>query len=122
MSKKSSTEELFLQEICQTIFDKKGFNIVTLDVRGVSSMTDYFIVAEGTVERHVKGLASIVMDLFREKNRKPMHIEGVSEGDWIALDYGNIIIHFFIPDLREKYALEQVWKEGKIVELSFVYT
>ena len=118
MSKNPTVEELFLQEICQNIFDKKGFNIVTLDVKGVSSMTDYFVVAEGTVERHVKALANIVMELFREKNRKPVHTEGEKEGDWIVLDYGDVIIHLFIPDLREKYALEQVWKEGKVVELS----
>ena len=115
-----ATGEPLLQEICERIFDKKGFNIVTLDVRGISSMNDYFIVAEGTVERHVKALATNVMDLLREKNRKPIHIEGNREGDWVVLDYGDVIVHFFIPDLREKYALEQVWTKGKIVELLFL--
>jgi len=113
-----SDQRALLQSICQQIFDKKGFNILTLDVRDVCMMTDYFIVAEGTVDRHVQALARSVMDLLSQNGRKPLRTEGEREGDWVALDYGDMVIHFFIPDQREKYRLEQVWKEGKVVELS----
>lgn len=105
--------------ICQKIFDKKGFNILALDVRGVSSMTDYFIIAEGNVERHVQALSTAIYELLEESKIKPIHTEGESNGDWIVLDYGDVIVHFFIPDMREKYQLEQVWKEGKVVDVSY---
>jgi ribosome-associated protein len=112
-----SEQQTLLQSICQQIFNKKGFNILTLDVRNVSGMTDYFIIAEGNVERHVQALARSVTELLAESGRKPYRTEGEQEGDWAVLDYGDIIIHFFIPDQREKYRLEQVWKEGKVVDL-----
>jgi len=109
-----------VESICQKIFDKKGLNILALDVRGISTMTDFFIIAEGNVERHVVALASAVIELLAEKGMSPLHTEGEREGDWVVLDYGHIIIHFFIPSMREKYRLEQVWKEGEIVETKFL--
>jgi ribosome-associated protein len=109
-----------VESICQKIFDKKGMNILALDVRGISTMTDFFIIAEGNVERHVQALASTVAELLAEQGIYPLHTEGEREGDWAVLDYGDIIIHFFIPAMREKYRLEQVWKEGKVVETKFL--
>ena len=106
-----------LDAIAQSIYDKKGFNILGLDVKGVCTMTDYFIIAEGTVERHVKALSRIIIDEMEKFNNSPLHIEGQQEGDWIVIDFGDIIIHLFTPDLREKYSLESLWKDGKIVDL-----
>lgn len=113
--------ESFLQCICQAIVDKKGFNIVVLDVRGVSSMTDYFVIAEGNVERHVTALAQHVVDEMCKKGQKPVHVEGMGEGNWVVLDYLDIIVHFFIPDLRQYYSLEEVWKEGTVVSVPVDY-
>jgi ribosome-associated protein len=106
-----------VHEICQKIYDKKGFNILAIDVRGVCEMTDYFIIAEGNVERHVQALSRSVYELLQESKLKPHHTEGDRDGDWIVLDYGDMIIHLFIPDMREKYRLEQVWKAGKVVDV-----
>jgi ribosome-associated protein len=113
-------ERALLQLICQTIYDKKGFNILTLDVRGVSTMADYFVIAEGNVERHVQALAGCVSDELAALKRKPLHTEGISDGDWVVLDYGDVIIHLMIPDMREYYALEQVWKEGRVVDVPVI--
>lgn len=106
-----------LNLIAQSIYDKKGFNIVVLDVRGVSTMTDYLVIAEGTVDRHVKALSSTVIDTLAPLGHSPYHVEGERDGDWIVIDYTDFIIHLFIPDLREKYALEEIWKAGKIVDV-----
>lgn len=111
-----------LKDICQAIVDKKGFNIVVIDVRGVSTMTDYFIIAEGNVDRHVAALAQHVEDVLREKGQRPAHIEGKLEGNWVVLDYLDIMVHFFIPELRQYYSLEEVWKEGKVVNVPVKYT
>lgn len=106
-----------LNLIAQTIFDKKGFNILALDVQGVSTMTDYYVIAEGTVDRHVKSLSRELKQKLEEQGLKVLHAEGEKDGEWVVLDYGEVVIHLFIPELREKYALEELWTDGKIVDV-----
>jgi ribosome-associated protein len=106
-----------LNDIAQAIYDKKGFNILVLDVRSICSMTDYFVIAEGTVDRHVKALSQAITDELAKQGQHPLYVEGQQEGDWIVLDYGDFVIHLFIPDLREKYALEELWQKGQIVDV-----
>jgi ribosome-associated protein len=106
-----------LNRIAQVIYDKKGLNILVLDVHGICTMTDFFIIAEGTVDRHVKALSQAIIDEFAQRGQEPLHAEGQQEGDWIVLDYGDFVIHLFIPELREKYALEELWNEGEIVDV-----
>jgi|GEM_PF-1277351 len=104
----------FLKRVSQVIFDKKGFNIVTIDVREISTLTDFFIIAEGNVDQHVKA----IIDAVEEKGgRKPLNIDGAKSGGWMLLDYGSCIVHVMTSEFRERYALEQVWKEGKIVDI-----
>lgn len=107
-----------LDLIAQAIFDKKGFNILALDVRGISTMTDYFLIAEGTVDRHVQTLGRFVLDTLEENGIKPLHVDGMQSGDWIVIDYGDVIVHLFVEELREKYALEELWKESRIIDLN----
>ncbi|MGZ3633006.1 MAG: ribosome silencing factor [Parachlamydiaceae bacterium] len=106
-----------LDVISQTIFDKKGMNIIALDVRGISTMADYYLIAEGNVERHVKAIHHAILDAMQQHGHKVLYVEGARESDWIVVDFGDIVIHLFIPDLREKYALESLWKEGKVVDV-----
>jgi ribosome-associated protein len=106
-----------LNTIAQTIFDKKGVNILALDVRGICTITDYFIIAEGSADRHVVAIAKSINDAMNEMGMKPIHIEGLHTGDWVVMDFHDIIIHLFSPGIREKYSLEQVWQEGKIVNV-----
>jgi ribosome-associated protein len=111
-------DHFILNTIAQTIFDKKGMNILALDVRSCSSLTDYVIIAEGSVDKHVVSIASAVARSLSEIGISPCHQEGFRVGDWIVLDYINIMIHLFIPVVREKYQLEELWREGAIVDLS----
>jgi ribosome-associated protein len=106
-----------LNIIAQAIFDKKGFNILAIDVRAISTITDYFVIAEGTVDRHVRGIGEAIVEKLKEIGEQPLHIEGVQDGDWVVLDFMSIIIHLFIPQMREKYRLEELWKEGSIVDV-----
>lgn len=103
--------------IVQSLFDKKGFNILVLDVRGVCSLTDYLVIAEGTVDRHVKALAHHLIDHLEPFCGLPLRREGEKYADWIILDYNDVIIHLFIPEIREYYSLEKLWREGKIVDV-----
>jgi len=106
-----------LDHIAQAIYDKKGFNILALDIRDVSNLTDYFVIAEGNVDRHVKAIAQEVKDQLKEIGYEPLHMEGDATSDWIVMDYGNILIHLFIPEMRQKYRLEELWHEGEVVDL-----
>lgn len=107
-----------LNIIAQKIYDKKGFNIFAVDLRDVTSLTDFFLIAEGNVERHVQGLAREVRESLNQLNLPVFHIDGEMTGDWIVIDAGQILVHLFIPEQREKYSLEELWHEGKIVDLA----
>lgn len=122
MSKVPNKDMKVLETICQSIFDKKGFNILALDVRGLSTMTDYYVIAEGNVEKHVQALARELCDNLYLQGRRPLHIEGQRLGDWVVLDYSDVVVHLFIPDMREKYALEQLWQEASIIDVPIELT
>lgn len=109
---------LLLDIIAQAIYDKKGSNILALDLRGISSMADYFLIAEGNVARHVQALSSEIIDVMHKQGHSPVRTEGRADSDWVIIDYGDILIHLFIPELREKYALEKLWAQGQIVDLN----
>jgi ribosome-associated protein len=109
-----------LNKIAQALYDKKGFNILCLDVRGISSLADYVIIAEGNIDRHIKALSTSVRDVLRDMGLKPLFVEGESTGDWIVIDFSEVVIHLFVSDLREKYALEELWSKAKIVDLEIV--
>ncbi len=106
-----------LNAIAQMIFDKKGFNILALDVRGLSSIVDFFLIAEGNVDRHVSSIGRAIIEDLEERGETPVHVEGLKAGDWVVLDYGEIMVHIFSPGLREKYSLERLWNKGKIIDL-----
>ncbi|MEX1012287.1 MAG: ribosome silencing factor [Waddliaceae bacterium] len=106
-----------LYALAQAIYDKKGTNIVAIDVRGVSSITDYLLIADGNTERHVNALSKVVVDVLHVHNEEPLHVEGRPSCSWMVVDAGEILVHIFTPDLRQKYSLEKLWHEGKIVEL-----
>ncbi len=107
-----------LNKIAQTIYDKKGMNILALDLRKFSTITDYVLIAEGNVDRHVIAIAKAVMDELKKLQERPFHVEGIHTGDWVVLDYLDIMVHLFMPGLREKYHLEELWKEGEIIDLT----
>ena len=111
-------DQFILNTIAQTIFDKKGMNILVLDVRNCSSLTDYVVIAEGGVDRHVIGIANAVQKALREIGVCPKFEEGFKTGDWIVLDYLQIMVHLFIPGVREKYHLEELWRDGEIMDVN----
>lgn len=109
-----------LNAIAQAIFDKKGVNILALDVRGISTITDFVIIAEGNVDRHVVAIAQNVEGDLKKIGETSIYAEGMQEGDWVVLDYLDVMVHILTPFMREKYQLEKLWGEGKIVDLKIV--
>lgn len=106
-----------LNVLSQIIFDKKGVNILALDVRNISTMTEYCVIAEGSVGRHVKSICAAIKSEMRDEDTVLFHCDGEQDGDWIVMDYGDIVIHLLTPDMREKYALEELWNKAKIVDV-----
>ncbi|HEX2583436.1 MAG TPA: ribosome silencing factor [Chlamydiales bacterium] len=111
------TELELLNVIAQVVYDKKGMNILALDVKGLSSIADFLLIAEGNVDRHVTAIARAIVEELHEKGDDPVHVEGLQTGDWVVLDYSGIMVHLFMPGYREKYSLEKLWSESKIVDL-----
>jgi ribosome-associated protein len=106
-----------LNLIAQTIYDKKGTNILALDVRGISTLTDFVIIAEGNVDRHVIAIADAIIDALHEAGFECIQKEGMLTGDWVVLDFLNIMVHLFGPGMRDIYRLEDLWKESEILDL-----
>jgi len=106
-----------IDKIAQAIYDKKGSNILALDVSKYSTICDYLIIAEGNVDRHVIAIANMIQEEMRSVGLRPQRVEGLSVGDWIVLDYAQVIIHLFMPGLREIYKLEELWSSATICDL-----
>ncbi|HRW58298.1 MAG TPA: ribosome silencing factor, partial [Chlamydiales bacterium] len=104
-------------KIAQIIYDKKGFNIVALDVKGISTITDYIVIAEGNIDRHVQAIANSISEEMKKIDEPPIGVEGRSGGDWIVMDFVGIMVHLFMPDMREKYQIEKLFENAKIVDL-----
>ena len=92
-----------------------GEKVTALDVRGVSSICDFFIIAQGRSTRHVQGTADKLRELLKKKRIYPLDVEGEREGKWILLDYGDIVVHLFYEPMREFYDLEGLWHEARTV-------
>lgn len=95
--------------IVKTLEDVKGRDIVKLDVRRMTPLTDYMVVASGTSSRHVKALAETVADKCKEAGCRPLGIEGVEGGEWVLLDMQDALVHVMLPKVREFYNLEKLW-------------
>ena len=107
----------FLNTIAQTIFDKKGINILALDVKGISGLTDYVVIAEGNVDRHVVAIAQDLIAQLKKMGDPPLYVEGLQNGDWVVIDGSSYMIHLFMPGLRDKYSLEELFRKGRVVNL-----
>jgi ribosome-associated protein len=101
-----------LGEIARYAAGKKAGDIVELDLREVLSYTDWFVVCTGNTERQTKAIHDGVLEgCKREHGTLPRRVEGLSRGDWILMDYLDVIVHIFTPAMREYYRLEQLWGE-----------
>lgn len=107
------------RKIAQIISDKKGDDILILDVEGLTIIADNFVVASASNENHVKTLAEEVQSQLAKDGERPTRVEGESEGRWVVLDYGDVLVHLFHTKERDFYQLERLWKvDGNFVNVS----
>ena len=117
-SKWKGTSSELAAIISDEVLKNKGEKVIILDVQGLSSVTDFIIIAHGYSVRHVQGMAENIRRDLKKHGIYPYGIEGEKEGNWILLDYGDVILHLFLEPLREFYDLEGLWSEApsRIVE------
>ncbi|MCF8218095.1 MAG: ribosome silencing factor [Bacteroidales bacterium] len=117
----NSTE--LVNHIIEGIQDKKGKNIVTLNMKKLdNAVCDYFVICHGSSKVQVEAIADYVEETVRERaNSKPFHIEGRENAEWILLDYFDVVVHVFVENMRSFYQLEDVWADAEKHELEDNY-
>ncbi|OGN75848.1 MAG: ribosome silencing factor [Chloroflexi bacterium GWB2_49_20] len=101
--------------IVNSLEEKKGEEILLLDIQKIASFTDYFIICTGTSDRMLDALADSVVMSVNEKHKIKGKIEGNSQCGWMVVDFGSILVHLFSPDQRDYYKLEDLWHDGRII-------
>ncbi len=100
------------QLVLSALEDAKAQSVISIDVRTVTDITDYMVIASGTSSRHVKSVADRVASTLRDAGAKPLGREGEDEGEWVLVDFGDVILHVMQPAIREHYQLEKLWGFG----------
>ncbi len=120
MKKRSDGTEVLLSSIITGIFEKKGHDVLKIDLRKLeNSIADYFIICHGTSTTQVDALCDSVEDTVREKaGEKPLHVEGLDNCFWVLLDYGNVVVHIFLEKYREFYSLESLWADAETEKMA----
>lgn len=116
MKKRSDGTELLLESVIKGIHEKKGQNVLKLDLRKLENrITDYFIICHASSSTQVSAISDSIDDIVRkEAGEKPLHLEGLDNCIWVLIDYGNVVIHVFVEEFRNFYSLESLWADAKI--------
>jgi ribosome-associated protein len=99
----------------EALEDKKGENIVLMDLQNIAMFTDYFVICTGTSDRMLDALADAVIEKIREATNLKGRPQGQSASGWVVVDFGSVIVHCFAPETRDFYKLEELWREGKVL-------
>ena len=110
--------EQLLQQAVVTLDKHEGDDLLALKVSGVTSIADYFLLATGTSATNVRSLADYVEEELARQGKRPLRNEGYHAGDWITLDYGDLLVHIFRRETREFYDLERLWADAEKVDIT----
>ncbi len=101
--------ESLVKLIHDILADAKGQGIRVLDVGKITDITDYMVIVEGTSNRHILSMADKVVERMRQRGYRPLGIEGQDVGDWVLVDFGDVVVHIMRPQTRKFYNLEKLW-------------
>jgi ribosome-associated protein len=105
-----------LKVALKAIDDKKGHDVIILDISEIASFADYFLICTGDSSRQIQAIADEVEVRMKESGFKPDHIEGYRNAEWVLMDYFDLVIHIFSKNSRAFYDLERLWRDGKLLD------
>lgn len=112
-------EESLARLCAEGALDKKAEKVVILDMRGISSFTDFFVIASGTSEPQLKAIAGSIREKVRDATgRRPTAEDGFPASQWVVIDYGSVIVHIFHAEKRSLYGLEDLWNDARRIEVT----
>lgn len=122
LEQKENNPEVLKDIIVKGIQEKKGHEIVSIDLRNIhNTLCDFFVICHGDSNRQVEAVAKSVEETTRvQLNEKPWHVEGVKNAQWILLDYVSVVVHVFHKDVRDFYGLEKLWGDAKFEKIEDV--
>ncbi len=114
--------ELLAEVVAKGMEEKKGLEIVIMDLRKLkASVADFFVVCHGTSDKHVQSLADSVEEMtLKTLKDKPLHTEGKENGEWVLLDYVDVVVHIFLEDKRDYYGIEELWGDAEFKKVATV--
>ena len=104
-------------QCAEAALDKKAVDLVVLDVAALTSIADYLVICTGRSDRQVQAIAQAIDEHLRQHGHRPIAIEGMNRGQWVLLDYADVIVHVFYKPVREFYDLERLWEHAPRVQL-----
>ena len=112
-------KEILIDTIIEGLQEKKAKNIIVADMSDIEGAAfEYFVICEGNSTTHVSSITDSMMKFVREnKNTKPFGYDGLNNCQWVAVDYGNVLVHVFLPEIREFYKLEQLWADSVLTQI-----
>jgi len=116
-SSTTSNSLALAQRAAQIAIDNKAQDVVLLDLRGVTDMTDFFLIASGTSDTHVRSIGQHLIEVMKKEGSPAHHVEGLEKGRWVLLDFVDFVVHVFHPTLRNFYQLERLWADAEQVPL-----
>lgn len=107
-----------VEEALAALDDLKARDLKVLDLRGMSDATDFFVIASGTSDAHVRGIANAVLERVEQGGTAAHHIEGIPGGRWVLIDFVDFVVHLFHPEARAFYQLERLWGDAPVLRAS----
>lgn len=101
--------------------DKKAYDLLLLDVGGLTSLADFFLICTGRSDTQVQAIAQSIEESLRTLGKRPRMVEGLSGGQWVLMDYGDVVVHIFLESVREFYDLERLWARAPVAQLPEPY-
>lgn len=114
-------ENQYLSKLIKALEDIQASDIIVIDVREQTSVTDYMVICSGRASRHVKAIAEYILPIMKEVGLPPLHLSGLETGEWALVDFGDIVVHVMQPDSRTFYNLESLWQDSSTTDEKISY-